>query len=228
MFFSSLTVFATIAFGTFTSAIPLVNEQAGVFAAKDIVFHVAPTNGVVTGDVLPRASLDSIVSILTDVHSQLVPVTAPLKFVTANNATFDALSPSLNHIKSILNSGIARLNALSGQPQSVLLASPFKNNAELISIPDLGPILAAIITAIFDSLSTIVAAGGLLVPTLTALLADVGALVGALLAAVLSLVDALLAALSVALIGLLIPLVTPDVATMRAVGATQLLSLLGL
>ncbi len=66
--------------------------------------------------------------------------------MTANNATFDALSPSLNHIKSILNNGIVRLKALSGQPQSVLLASPFKNNAELISIPDLGLILAAIIT----------------------------------------------------------------------------------
>ncbi len=78
MFFSSLTVFATIAFGAFTSAIPLANEQAGVITPKDIVFHVAPANGVVTGDVLPRAGLDSIVSILTDVHSQLVPVTSPL------------------------------------------------------------------------------------------------------------------------------------------------------
>ncbi len=75
MFFSLLTVFATLAFSAFTSAIPLANEQAGVIAAKDVV---APANGIVTGDVLPRSGLDSIMSILTDMHSQLVPVTAPL------------------------------------------------------------------------------------------------------------------------------------------------------
>ncbi|KAI0799977.1 hypothetical protein C8Q74DRAFT_1233612 [Fomes fomentarius] len=228
MFFNSLTVFATIAFSAFTSAIPLANEQAGVISPKDVVFPVAPANGVVTGDVLPRAGLDSIVSILTDMHVQLVPVTAPLKFVTANNATFDAVSPSLDHIKSILNNGIARLKALSGQPRSVLLASPFKNDAELISITDLGSLLATVTTAITVPLGTVVALDGLLVPPLAAILTDVGALVGALLAAVLSLVNVLVAALPPTLTSLLTPLVTRDVATTRAVGATQLLSLLGL
>ena len=62
---------------------------------------------------------------MTDVHS--------IEFVTAQNATADAVTPALNQIKDILSNGITSLKGLSGQPKEAVLASPSKRDADAVS-----------------------------------------------------------------------------------------------
>ncbi|KAI0827187.1 hypothetical protein BC628DRAFT_1338588 [Trametes gibbosa] len=206
--FSSIAIFATLAFSAVTSAIPFAESERTAFT-----------------DVAPRAdnAQDTFASIFNDAQTQLVPFTNQLKFATKQNATVEGLTAPVNGIKGVLTSTTTRLHGLAGHPIEAILLS--LDGTVVLTVHEVAKIVSSVIILVFEALGAvqILLAGGL-VPSVLVLLVGVGQLVGTLLQAV----DLVVGAVFIDLFVVLVPLLGTVVGIIRGLGITLLIALLGL
>ncbi|KAI0634916.1 hypothetical protein C8Q77DRAFT_1072289 [Trametes polyzona] len=219
--FSTIAVFATLAFSAVTSAIPF-NERdaAGELSAVNAALPVVDTVALV-----PRAddAKLSLASILTDAQTQLVPFTQQLKFATKQNATAEHLSAPVDGIKNVLTTTATRIHGLGGHPIEIILAS--LDGTLILTVHEVARILAAVLILVFDAVGAVLALlGGGIAPAVFLLLVGVGEVVATLLQAVLAIVGVVL----VDLVVVLVPLLGTVIHVIRALGVALLLTLLGL
>ncbi|KAI0702075.1 hypothetical protein C8Q76DRAFT_802369 [Earliella scabrosa] len=176
LFFSFLAIFAPLAFSAVASAMPFN--------------HASPTF-VRTGAKAP----DGVAAVLNNAYQQLVPITEGLKFMNNQNATVEALAPSMNQMRDILSETISSLRLLSNQPRDVIFSGinsgiNFNNNAQLLSFGDIFNLLGLLLSLIVPGLTAITGFHGSAIPVS---LAGNVSLIGSLLGTVITLVLGLLA-----------------------------------
>ncbi|OSC98845.1 hypothetical protein PYCCODRAFT_903408 [Trametes coccinea BRFM310] len=224
--FSTISVIATVALSAFTSAAPL---QTRDLPSLPVVGDLSAVTGLtgslpVVGDIVRRTDApQGLAAIFTDAQNQLVAPTQQLKFATKQNATADALGGPIGEIKTILTNTVSLVQGLAGKPIEDILVSV--DGTAKLTAAELAPILAGVITLVFEALGAVLTVlGGAVVPAVFSLLADVGALVGTLLAAVLALVGSVLGDL----VAILVPLLSNVVPFILNLNVATIISLLGL
>ncbi|OJT14811.1 hypothetical protein TRAPUB_8605 [Trametes pubescens] len=207
--FSTIAVFATLAFSAVTSAIPHTG-QAG---------DAVPVAAVVA----PRATQDSLASIFADAQTQLLPFTNQLKFATQQNATVEGLTPSVNGIKNVLTTSTTRVHGLAGLPIKVILAS--LDGTLVLTAVEVAHILASVSILVFEAVGAVITLlhGGI-APAVFLLLVGVGEVVGTLVKAVTVIGGVALVDVAV----ILGPLLGGVVGVIKTLGLTVLIALLGL
>ncbi|KAI1792215.1 hypothetical protein LXA43DRAFT_1181135 [Ganoderma leucocontextum] len=161
MFFSKLSVLAAVAFGAFTSAIPLDTPLGDLPVPVDpsVVTGLLgdlPLSGL--GGVVRRDTPKSLAVVLTGVQAQLAPVTASLALVTAANATVDAVTGPANEIVSILGGAVIDLKALIGLDADIILASV--DGTVAVTVDVLAGLVAHVVVTVFYALGAVVTVAG--------------------------------------------------------------------
>ncbi|KAI0828537.1 hypothetical protein BC628DRAFT_75282 [Trametes gibbosa] len=238
--FSTVSVFATLALGAVTSALPLAGRGLPLGGGLPDVSSVTGslsasglTNAVPVGDVVGTVAsaglirrhdaVNSLAAILADAQCQLTPFTNQLKFVNDKNATVEALTEPVNHIKDILTATADHVKALDGLPINTILAAV--DGSVVLTVEALAAVVASLVILVFDALAAVIrAADGSVLPAVGALLATVGGVVGVLLTAVLAVLGGLVAEL----LATLVPLLADIVHTVYYLNLATIVSLLGL
>ncbi|KAJ7239411.1 hypothetical protein B0H12DRAFT_81364 [Mycena haematopus] len=156
-------------------------------------------------------------AILTQVVSELTPVTAALSSIVSSNATEAVVGPLTDEIQSILISAVSQISALSGAPLSTILSTA----DGVISTTDAANLLAPVLTMVYGAVQDVLnvvdsePVSSVIAPLLNE---AIGALEPVLITAA-PLVNGLFAALG--------PIVGPVVNTLSGLGLGPVVSLLG-
>jgi len=163
-----LSILATLAFNTFTSAVPIASPA-----------DVATT---------PSTPL-SVPAILTNLKTTVTPLTAELAALHAGSVNVATVAPIVDQIKTEISAAISSVKLLHGEPLSVIYgvgsSAPVQGIADLLS--DIITVVVATLCALFQ----IIGPGGDVLPLITPI---VGLLVE-LVASLTPLVPGLLAVL---------------------------------
>ncbi|KAJ7616869.1 hypothetical protein DFH06DRAFT_707581 [Mycena polygramma] len=184
--FSQITLLATLALAAFTSAAPLAVEK------RDLV-------------PLP--------AIITQLTSQLGPLTSALSSIDASNATTDVVGPITDQIKDALSGAVGQVSALAGSPVSTILSTA----DGVISATDAAQLLAPVFTTVFSATQQVLNVVG--ASPVAPLVNDVIGALDPLLSTAAPLVNGLTAALA--------PILGPVVNTLDGLGLGPVVGLLG-
>ncbi|KAH9855582.1 hypothetical protein C2E23DRAFT_590350 [Lenzites betulinus] len=205
--FSTIAVFATLAFSALTSALPNVVDRSA--AVPEVARAVA--------------AQDTVALIFNDAQTQLLPFTNQLKFATKQNATVEGLTPAINGIQGVLTSTTTRIHGLRGKPAEIILLA--LDGTVILTVAEVAKIIASVLILVFDALAAVKALLGLAIaPAVFLLLVGVGNVVGTLLQAVTLIVGAVLIDLTT----VLVPLLGSVIGIIQGLGLTLILTLLGL
>ncbi|KAI0764676.1 hypothetical protein C8Q74DRAFT_1219654 [Fomes fomentarius] len=209
--------------------LPDLGAVTGVVGGLPVVGSVVsglPTDVLsnIPAGVLPRVDTpESIAVILTNVQTQLGPVTATLKGLTAQDITLDVVADPLGQLKDILTGAVVSLKALVGQDVSIILAS-VEGTAQ-ITVEELGHLVGGVVVTVFEALGAVLkVAGGTVDAAVFDLLVTVGGLVGLILTVVFHLVGKVV----VDLLAVVVPLVQAVIPIVLHLNIATVLSILGI
>ncbi|KAJ7457174.1 hypothetical protein B0H11DRAFT_2063106 [Mycena galericulata] len=189
--FSQLALLATAAFAGFAAAAPVAASQ------RDLV-------------ALP--------AILTQLSSDLGPVTDLLSSIDLSNATAEVVTPLTSQVQSILAGAVSQIGALAGNPVGTILATA---DGAVATVEETAQLLANPLSLVTGALGDVLAvvdstpAGAIITP----LLNDASAGIEDLLTTVAPLVNGLLATAA--------PLIAPVVGVLNDLGLGPVVGLLG-
>lgn len=132
-FSTSIAVFATLAFGAFTSATPIVVRDDSIPSASCLLTDLqkALTPLAAQLGMFPCKLLHILDSTLTCFH---------VASIQSNNATSAVIGPIITQVTSSISTAVTAAKALKGQPQAVVLAGttpgevvPLQNVAKLVT-----------------------------------------------------------------------------------------------
>ncbi|KAJ7769178.1 hypothetical protein DFH07DRAFT_938313 [Mycena maculata] len=187
---SQLAILATAAFAAFSSAAPVVTSK------RDLV-------------PLP--------AILSQLASDLAPVTSLLSSINLANATAEVVTPITDELQSILSGVVPEIEALAGNPVSTILSTV----DGVLSVADAAQLVATPINLVSGALGNVLAVveNSPAVAIITPLLGDVSGVVGTVLTDISPLVDGLLTAAA--------PLIEDVVGTLDNLGLGPVIATIG-
>ncbi|KAH9940295.1 hypothetical protein B0H21DRAFT_581359 [Amylocystis lapponica] len=199
MIFNTLSIFATLALGAFSSAIPLSAGDVPAVSSISSALPAVPTPDISSLPV--RRDQLTIVDIVKNTTTSVQTHVETLQFIQSTNATLETLGPIVDDIKNILADAIVAVEGLAGKEVNDIIGTV---EGVVATVTVLAQVIAELLTTILTVVGSVLAVvTSDVYPCVAALLSSLVEVLGCLVLCIIMTLGSTVSGLLAALIPLL-------------------------